>query len=83
MAITEFGCCTYRGADDRGARGMEIVENDRSTGTPDGDPRDDLDLASPGIVKVLEGRSGVTYPGLQWEPKAAFRTLSEYYGRLC
>jgi hypothetical protein len=126
VAITEFGCCTYRGADDRGARGMEIVENDRSTGTPtrlngvyerdeegqaaylrevldvfevegvdsafvflfalhshphrpDGDPRDDLDLASPGIVKVLEERSGVTYPGLPWEPKAAFAALGAYY----
>jgi hypothetical protein len=27
-AITEFGCCTYRGAADRGGRGGEIVEWD-------------------------------------------------------
>ena len=46
---------------------------------PDGDPRDDLDLASLGIVKVLEGRSGTTYPGLGWEPKAAFRAVAESY----
>lgn len=46
---------------------------------PDGDPRDDLDLASPGIVKVLEDRRGDTYPDMPWEPKAAFTTLAEYY----
>jgi hypothetical protein len=46
---------------------------------PGGDPRDDLDMASPGIVKVLEGRTGDTYPGLPWEPKAAFATIAEHY----
>jgi hypothetical protein len=46
---------------------------------PDGDPRDDLDLASLGIDKVLEGRSGTTYPGLPWEPKAAFSAVAEFY----
>jgi hypothetical protein len=46
---------------------------------PDGDPRDDLDLASPGIVKVLEGRHGETYPDMPWEPKAAFTALAERY----
>ncbi|OZM83794.1 hypothetical protein [Pseudonocardia sp. MH-G8] len=44
-----------------------------------GDPRDDLDLASLGIVKVLEGATGTTYPGMGWEPKAAFATLAERY----
>ena len=47
---------------------------------PGGDPRDDLDLASLGIVKVLEGRHGDTYPDLAWEPKAAFAAVAEYYG---
>jgi hypothetical protein len=42
-------------------------------------PRDDLDLASYGIVTVLEGRNGNTYPDLGWEPKAAFSTLAEFY----
>jgi hypothetical protein len=34
VAITEFGCATYRGAGDRGARGLEIVEYDSDTGVP-------------------------------------------------
>ncbi|WP_406299197.1 hypothetical protein OG948_28535 [Embleya sp. NBC_00888] len=46
---------------------------------PDGDPRDDLDLASYGIVKVLESRHGDAYPDLRWEPKAAFATVAEYH----
>lgn len=48
---------------------------------PGGDPRDDLDVASFGIVKVLDGRSGRTYPGLPWEPKAAFATIARFYQR--
>jgi hypothetical protein len=43
------------------------------------DPRHDLDLASLGIVKVLEDRSGDTYPDMPWEPKAAFTALADYY----
>jgi hypothetical protein len=46
---------------------------------PDGDPRDDLDLASVGIVKVFEDRHGDAYPDLPWEPKAAFATVAERY----
>jgi hypothetical protein len=46
---------------------------------PDGDPRHDLDLASPGIVKMLEDRHGDTYPDMAWEPKAAFTTLAGRY----
>jgi hypothetical protein len=48
---------------------------------PDGDPRDDLDRASPAIVKMLEGRGGHTYPDLPWEPKAAFTAVAEAYAR--
>jgi len=48
---------------------------------PDGDPREDLDLASYGIVKVLEDRFGDTYPDMPWEPKAAFSSLAEVYRR--
>jgi hypothetical protein len=127
VAVTEFGAATFRGAGDRGAHGLEIVEYDKDTGAPlrldgayardeqgqatylrellevfdaegvdsafvftfalheythrpDGDPRDDLDLASYGIVKVLETRLGGTYPDLPWEPKAAFRMLAGYWG---
>jgi hypothetical protein len=46
---------------------------------PDGDPRDDLDMASLGIVKVLEGGHGDTYPDMAWEPKAAFRAVAQCY----
>ncbi|WP_433725073.1 hypothetical protein ACQP2Y_05280 [Actinoplanes sp. CA-051413] len=126
VAITEFGSATYRGAGDRGAQGLEIVEYGdsgplRLTGDhlrdedgqatylrellevfdsagvdatfvfifalydhphrPGGDPRDDLDLASYGIVKVYEDRPGDTYPDLPWEPKAAFTALAEVYGK--
>ena len=127
VAITEFGAATYRGAGDRGARGLEIVEWDEARAPvrlerrlrprrgrqaaylrelldvfdaegvdsafvftfalydlphrPDGDPRDDLDLASYGIVKVLEDRRGDTYPDMPWEPKAAFAAVAGHYGR--
>ncbi|MFC9243804.1 hypothetical protein ACFT7S_07050 [Streptomyces sp. NPDC057136] len=46
---------------------------------PGGDPRQDLDLASYGIVKVLEDRLGAAYPDMPWEPKAAFTTLADHY----
>jgi hypothetical protein len=46
---------------------------------PDGDPRDDLDLASPAIVKTLEGRHGDTYPDMTWESKAAFAAIADCY----
>jgi hypothetical protein len=48
---------------------------------PDGDPRDDLDLASLSIVRVLEDGHGDTYPDLGWEPKEAFAMLADWYGR--
>ena len=126
IAITEFGAATYRGAGDRGARGLEIVEYDKDTGAPvrlngehvrdeegqakylfelleafeaggvdstfvftfalhgyphrpGGDPREDLDLASYGVVKVLEDHHGEAYPDMAWEPKAAFRMLAKYH----
>ncbi len=43
------------------------------------DPREDLDMASYGIVKVYEDRFGDTYPDMRWEPKAAFSALADYY----
>jgi hypothetical protein len=42
-------------------------------------PREDLDLASYGIVAVLEDRLGHTYAGMPWEPKAAFTALADHY----
>ncbi|WP_432052094.1 hypothetical protein [Streptomyces xiamenensis] len=46
---------------------------------PGGDPREDLDRASLGIVKVLEGRRGRNYPDMDWEPKAAFTAVAQRY----
>ena len=43
------------------------------------DPGRDLDMASYGVVKVLEGRPGRGYPGMPWEPKAAFAALADWY----
>lgn len=51
------------------------------------DPILDLDRASAGIVKVLDGLSTVAdprarrYPGLPWDPKAGFDALAERFGR--
>ena len=56
--------------------------------TPDlphlSDPHKDFDIASFGVVKVLDGRGdarGRRYPDMSWEPKAAFTTLADFYGR--
>ncbi|WP_134321811.1 hypothetical protein [Cumulibacter soli] len=46
---------------------------------PDGDARDDLDLASFSIVRVLPDRFGTTYPDMPWEPKASFSAVAEFY----
>ncbi|MFI6512380.1 hypothetical protein ACIBCT_32650 [Streptosporangium sp. NPDC050855] len=128
VAITEFGSATYRGAGDRGARGLEVVEYEKETRAPlrlkgeyardeagqaaylrellevfeaggvdgafvftfalpdhphrpGGDPRDDLDLASYGIVRFYEDRLGTTYPDMPWEPKAAFAAVADHYRR--
>ncbi|MGW0809118.1 hypothetical protein [Nonomuraea sp. NPDC002799] len=43
------------------------------------EPERDFDTAGFGIVKILEhGRTGTAYPGLPWEPKAAFHALAAY-----
>jgi hypothetical protein len=42
-------------------------------------PREDLDMASWGVVKVLENRLGDTYPDMPWEPKVAFTALADFY----
>lgn len=42
-------------------------------------PLEDLDMASYGVVKVLEGRCGEAYPNMPWEPKCAFTGLANYY----
>jgi hypothetical protein len=47
------------------------------------DPREDFDMASFGVVKVLDPETGSDarrYPGMPWEPKAAFTALANQYG---
>ena len=126
LVITEFGCGTYRGAADKGARGGEIVQYDeggkairldgdyirdeqeqareiidllsifREEGVDSvfvntfssyflphrEDPVEDLDMASYGVVKILENKHGAAYPDMPWEPKVAFTALGEYYRAL-
>lgn len=43
---------------------------------------EDFDMASAGLVRVLDGRRGQRYPDMPWEPKAAFAALAEFYRAL-
>jgi hypothetical protein len=43
------------------------------------DSHADFDMASYGVVKVLEDGQGHSYPDMPWEPKVAFTTLAECY----
>lgn len=112
VAVTEFGCCTYRGAGERGGNGWAIVKGHGENQQLDGDyvrdeteqvtylrelleiyerhgidtafwftfaswnrpyrqnPREDLDMASFGVVKVGEQQSPAAIP--PWSPKAVF-----------
>lgn len=120
LVVTEFGCCGYAGAADRGGTGWAIIEPDADPPRLDGDyardeaeqvrymqelhaifaaedvdltfwftfagyglvhrpgqPRLDLDMASYGVVKMLEAGPPAGYQGLGWEPKAAFGALAQ------
>lgn len=121
VVVSEFGCCTYRGAADAGGAGFMVVD-DSEPETPAiavagikrseaeqsryaeellavfgeegihgsfwhtfagwayphrSDPRTDLDLASFGVVKVIEAPGNEESPNL--EPKEVFRVLAEAY----
>jgi hypothetical protein len=45
------------------------------------DPHHDFDLASYGVVAVLDQGRGTTYPDMTWEPKQVFGALAAAYGR--
>jgi hypothetical protein len=125
VAITEFGCGTFRGAADAAHRGADIewtgarparfkndyVRDEEEQAryicelldvfeAEDVDSafvytfarydlphrtaaQEDFDIASYGIVKVLETGHGQLYPDMPWEPKAAFKALGEYYRGNC
>lgn len=122
LVISEFGCCTYRGAADAGGMGwtiLDVMARPRVLGSDhvrdeagqaayfteltdvfeaEGvhgafwftfagyglpsrpGPRRDLDLASYGAVRDLDGKHGTAYPELTWEPKEVFRTIAARYG---
>jgi hypothetical protein len=124
VAVTEFGCCTYRGAASRGGMGWMIIDEKSDPPAIPGtyqrdeeeqvrhlhdmlavyeaeaidsafwftfagfeqprhptDPHRDLDLASYGVVAVLEHERGTTYPDMAWEPKQVFGALAATYAR--
>jgi hypothetical protein len=119
LVVTEFGCCSYAGAGDRGGTGWAIIKADEDPPRLDGDyvrdeaeqvrymqqlhaifaaervdlafwftfagygmvhrtgqPRLDLDMASYGVVKMMESGPPSGSHGLGWEPKAAFEALA-------
>jgi len=43
------------------------------------DPRHDLDMSALSLVKSYTGRRGTTYPGMPWEPKAAFGAVASCF----
>lgn len=45
------------------------------------DPHYDLDCASYGVVKMLDGGTVKVYPGMPWGSKRSFYALAEYYQR--
>ena len=45
------------------------------------DPKYDLDMASYSLVKSYADGHGTTYPDMAWEPKEAFKAVSDYYAR--
>lgn len=46
------------------------------------EPRYDLDMVSASLVKTYaDGRRGVRYPDLTWEPKLAFQTVADYFSK--
>lgn len=122
VVITEFGCCTYRGAAAAGGTGWLIVDHlatppvlngdyvrDESVQATyftelmdvfdaedvhgafwfsfagyearyDPDPKQDLDMAGYGVVKVLKRQRGTRYPDMTWEPKEVFDTIATRFG---
>ena len=123
VVVLEFGCCCYRGADEKGGAGWMIVDRERERPSLKGDfvrdesvqagyleellhifteehvagafvftfvqpayvhradPRYDIDMASYGIVAMLEEGSDRPYRAMPWIPKKAFSTIADLYSR--
>jgi hypothetical protein len=124
VAVTEFGCCCYAGAADRGGLGWNILAENTDppeldgdyvrdeqeqvrylqellpafaeagidaafwftfatyVARPSGNPRQDLDLASYGVVQMLgdgPGAGPAPFTGLGWAPRPSFAALARAY----
>ena len=80
--LIRAGTSTREAFDPRVVEGDSIVEWDdggRALRLRGSYTRDEAEQATYGVVKVLEGRLGHTYPGMPWEPKAAFAALADAY----
>ncbi len=44
-------------------------------------PRYDLDMGNYSLVKSYVDKHGSTYPDMPWEPKEAFKAVTDYYAK--
>lgn len=66
--------------EEAGVEGTFVMTFVSPTSPYDDNPKFDLDLDSFSLVKSYQGgRHGSTYPDMTWEPKEAFKAVSEYY----
>ena len=73
--MTADGDCTRKHFDDA------VVRRELQIIAADLHPHRDLDLASYGVVAVLDHGRGTTYPDMTWEPKQVFGALAAAYAR--
>ena len=68
--------------DDAGVDGAFISEFISQITPYSDNPRFDLDMASSSLVKYYDdGKHGVTYPDMPWEPKESFKAVADYYAK--
>jgi hypothetical protein len=73
VVVTEFGCCNLP----RRRRPRRHWLDGRRPGRRPDDPTRDTDLASNGVVAMLDGgRRGTRYPDMRWEPKMVFDAMA-------
>ncbi|HTE09342.1 MAG TPA: hypothetical protein VK645_00195 [Chitinophagaceae bacterium] len=119
--IMEFGCCAYKGADEKGAMGWTIADWEKDSPVLKGDftrdeqvqadylvelleifnsekvagafvftfimynylysdnAKNDMDMASFGIVKSMPDKYAGGYKNLPWLPKKAFFEVANFY----
>ena len=68
--------------DSAGLDGAFVSQFESQVNPFDEDPKHDLDATNMSLVKYYEGgRHGTAYPDMPWEPKEAFKALSDYYAK--